>query len=155
MARFKKILVATDFSSGSRSAVLAAVELARQHEAQLTLLHVFEPAYYATADGYPFVTPDDVRRLIAKHTDALAVALREAQAAGASRVDSKLVQGAAASEVVAMAKSGGYDLIAIGTHGRTGLKHALLGSVAEKVVRHARCPVLVVPLAPADEPAAT
>lgn len=144
MARFKKILVPTDFSSHSVAATVLAAELAQRFEAAVTLLHVFEPSYYTAAEGYPFVTPDEVRRVMARHKEALAVAQREAQAAGAQRVDSQLVQGSAASEVVALAKSGSYDLIVMGTHGRTGLKHALMGSVAEKIVRTSPCPVLTV-----------
>jgi nucleotide-binding universal stress UspA family protein len=66
----------------------------------------------------------------------------EAQRAGATAVDTKLLQGAVAPEIVDYAKQGDYDLIVIGTHGHTGLKHALLGSVAERVVRLAPCPVL-------------
>lgn len=63
-----------------------------------------------------------------------------------------LLHGDPATQIVQFAEDEGVDLIVMGTHGRTGLKHLLMGSVAEHVLRHARCPVLVVRLRPAQEP---
>ena len=63
---------------------------------------------------------------------------------GVTRVDRRLLQGAAAVEIVELARSADFDLIVMGTHGRTGLKHVLMGSVAERVLRTAPCPVLTV-----------
>ena len=67
-----------------------------------------------------------------------------ATSSGAVGVEAKLVEGVPFKEIISFARAGNYDLIVMGTHGRSGLKHALLGSVAEKVVRKAPCAVLTV-----------
>jgi nucleotide-binding universal stress UspA family protein len=74
----------------------------------------------------------------------LAKAKVQAESVGALEVGTKLLQGVAWDEIVRFAKTEGFDLIVMGTHGRTGIKHALLGSITEKVVRTASCPVLTV-----------
>jgi nucleotide-binding universal stress UspA family protein len=144
MKPFKKILVPVDFSACSTEAVRAGAELAQRFDAQLVLVHVFEPILYTTSDGYPFLMPGQVEALLADNAKALDRAKQDAASAGAKGVQAQELQGFAASEIVAFAGKGGYDLIVLGTHGRTGLSHALLGSVAEKVVRTAPCPVLIV-----------
>jgi nucleotide-binding universal stress UspA family protein len=144
MKPFKKILVPVDFSACSGEAVHAAAELAQRYDAELAIVHVFEPIMYTTPDGNPFLVPGQVEGLLADYAKALERAKGEAQAAGAKRVRAEELQGFAAPEIVAYATRGGCDLIVIGTHGRTGFKHALLGSVAEKVVRTAPCPVLTI-----------
>jgi nucleotide-binding universal stress UspA family protein len=77
---------------------------------------------------------------------------RDAAQAGAGEVSSSLRQGAPFDEIIANAREGGFDLIVMGTHGGSGLKHVLLGSVAEKVVRKAPCAVLTVRLPQDDDP---
>ena len=144
MTPFKKILVPVDFSGCSAEAVRAGAELAQRFDAELVVVHVFEPILYTTPDGYPFLMPEQIESLLADYAKALERAKLDAQAAGAKRVQVQELQGFAASEIIAHATRGGFDLIVLGTHGRTGIKHALLGSVAEKVVRTAPCPVLTV-----------
>jgi nucleotide-binding universal stress UspA family protein len=90
------------------------------------------------------LTPSQFERLIRELEQYLEASKQEALALGAANVDSQLLQGFAAGEIVAYAKDRHSDLIVIGTHGRTGPKHLLLGSVAERVVRTAQCPVLTV-----------
>jgi glycine betaine transporter len=74
----------------------------------------------------------------------LRIAREQALQAGAANVETKLLQGFAAQEITKLARQGGFDLIVMGTHGRTGVSHLLIGSVAERVVRTAHCPVLTV-----------
>lgn len=144
MKPFQKILVPVDFSACSAEGVRTAADLAQRYGAELVLVHVFEPILYTTPDGYPFLVPGQLESLLAEYATALGKAKKDAEAAGASRVSTRELQGFAASEIANLAKDGHFDLIVIGTHGRTGLKHALMGSVAEKVLRSAPCPVLCV-----------
>ena len=128
------ILFPTDFSAVSRAAGHTAADFARHFGARLHVLHVVPPAF-------------DV--------DMPRTALTEAVAALGPLLapEAAIVAGIAAREVVAYASEHDVDLIVMGTHGRTGVSHALLGSVAEAVVRRAPCPVLTVPAS--TGPAAT
>lgn len=144
MKPFERIVVAVDFSEHSREALRTAVDLACRYQSSLTLVHVYEPAVYALPDGSLLFTPDQFERLIGELERYLEASKEEAMKLGAARVAARLLQGFAAGEIVAFAKDTESDLIVLGTHGRTGPKHLLLGSVAERVVRTASCPVLTV-----------
>jgi nucleotide-binding universal stress UspA family protein len=144
MTPFKKILVPTDFSNCSEQAVRMAADLAQRYDAELCLANVYEPIDYALPTGYPVFLPGQLESLLAEHEKLLGRAVREAEAAGAPRVQSRQLRGVTASELVDFATQGSFDLIVMGTHGRTGLAHALLGSVTEKVIRRAPCPVLTI-----------
>jgi len=144
MKPFKKILVPVDFSACSTEAVRVAVDLSRRYDAKLTLVHVFEPILYTTPEGYPFLVPGQVESLLALYAQALDRARQEAEACGATGVEVRKLQGYPPTEIVDFARKESFDLIVAGTHGRTGIKHALLGSVAEKILRAAPCPVLAV-----------
>jgi len=147
-----RILVATDFSEPSRAALDHAANLAKNLEASLDLLHVWEaPTFVLPGAGMTSVhvstgsgeqTIEEVMRRSA--TEAMDAFVAEARARGVAVRSQKTEQGHPAHTIVEAAKSGEYDLIVIGTHGRTGLPRVLLGSVAENVVRHAHCPVLSV-----------
>jgi nucleotide-binding universal stress UspA family protein len=143
MRAIRKILVPVDFSEPSREALRFACDLARRYEAQVTLLHAYQLPGYAFPEGYLVAGPASVNDLLGLVDKALAEARREAEAEGV-KVETRAVMGVAFAEIVRAAREGGFDLVVMGTHGRTGLKHALLGSVAEKVVRKAPCPVLTV-----------
>lgn len=144
MKPFERILVPVDFSEHSREAVRAAVDLGRRYDASLMLVHVFEPAVYALPDGCVLFTPEQLARLFNELERQLEMARQEAVQLGAARVDILLLEGFAAGEIVDCSRGAKIDLIVMGTHGRTGPKHLLLGSVAERVVRHAPCAVLTV-----------
>lgn len=139
----KKILVPVDFSGPSDKAVHYAKQFAEQFDATLTLLHVVEPIVYPAELGYVPLSPEDLEQ---GRLDGLRKRLTELASGvgGGVKTESLLRLGRSWKEVVDLAKSDDYDLIIVSTHGYTGVKHALLGSVTEKVVRHAPCPVLVV-----------
>ena len=143
----KKILAATDFSAGSADAVDIACDLSKTYGAPLTLLHVVPPATYldyfaaanpqsAAALGYQTAVRDAVRKSWRDEEGRL-------RARGVT-VEFATREGPPALEIAAFAGAGGFDLVVIGTHGRTGLKHVLLGSVAGGGVRHCQVPVLTV-----------
>ena len=144
MATFKKILVPVDFSEPSTLALHAAAALAKDCDASLTIVHVYEPLAIALPEGYQLFSEDQLTRLFEEFHRELAEQRRRAELAGAPRVDTELLHGFAVSEIQNFAQQCGFDLIVMGTHGRRGLSHALLGSVAERVVRLAPCPVLTV-----------
>jgi nucleotide-binding universal stress UspA family protein len=140
--KFKHILAATDFSDFGQAAVGAAVDLAKQNGAALTLVHVVEiPTYaYAGMDvPVDLVTPvaEAARAAMQKALDTVQLQIPSARA--------KLEpSGVPWQRILAVAEQVNADLIVVGTHGRTGLRHALIGSVAERVVRHAHVPVLTI-----------
>jgi universal stress protein A len=138
---FKRILVADDFSTYSRAALDLGLELAGTGTA-LTIAHVVQPMIWFPEAGFDY---NAMRAsLIAEAEKALAAAKENAarRASGAS-IAVELLEGTPWERIVHRAKDGGFDLIIVGTQGRTGIRHALLGSVAERIVRHAPCPVLV------------
>jgi nucleotide-binding universal stress UspA family protein len=141
--RIKSILVPFDFSPPSKKALEYAVTFARQFKARLTLLHVVEPV--ATPDfaaSFPLAMEND--KLMAAAKNELEGAVKSARIPRGI-VEKILVRfGRSFHEIADAARTRKVDLIIISTHGYTGLKHALLGSTTERVVRHAPCPVLVV-----------
>jgi nucleotide-binding universal stress UspA family protein len=140
--RFAKILCPVDFSDASHEALLAAVRLAREFDATLTILHVYSLPVVAVPEMS--LNPAIYDQILKSAEEGLARWTREASQLGAHRVDSAKLEGVPWDVIVKVAREGGADVVILGTHGRTGLRHALLGSVAERVVRHAPCPVLVV-----------
>jgi nucleotide-binding universal stress UspA family protein len=138
------ILVATDFSQASYLALDAAALLAQTMGAQITLLHVFDPAPFAAA-SFPMQPVDLVgnSRELAERIEKGLQELRASRLAKVERVETRLVEHASPAEgICESARQVGADLIVVSTHGRTGLAHLLIGSVAERVVRFAPCPVL-------------
>lgn len=145
MIRFKKILVPTDFSPASKQALPYARELAKLHDAEVLLVHVMELPHYPTLfEGTALVVPpidDSLRAQLKEQLEKLAA---EGTAKGGFPCRAILREGPPTQELLDCAKEEGADLIIIATHGYTGLKHMLLGSTAEQVVRHACCPVLAI-----------
>jgi len=140
---FKKILCAIDFSRGSQQALHTATLLARQLDAELVLTHAWHVPPLGLGD-FPF-PPGASREVADDACRALDVAVAEAQAAGVKRVTSKLLHGAPGPTIVAAAEGDKtIDLLVVGTHGHGRLARVFLGSAADYVVHHARCPVLVV-----------
>jgi universal stress protein A len=140
--QIQNILVAVDFSDYSRAALEHATFLAEKFGATLTLVHSVEPYVYPEDLSAGFTLEEIDARWMQKQREKLE-ALRQTIKKGipASVV---VTMGTAWNRIIGAAKSWSADLIVIGTHGRTGLKHALMGSTAERVARHATCPVLVV-----------
>lgn len=147
LLHLRTVLVPTDFSEHSCKAREYALRLAQQFGSTLVLLHVIEPAYPFPVDGVMHF-PGDLddpslarRPAVEKELGRLAdITARQ----GRVPVRSQVRAGRAYEEITAAARAENADLIVIATHGYTGLKHVVLGSTTERVVRHAPCPVLVV-----------
>ncbi|MFH1302296.1 MAG: universal stress protein [Planctomycetota bacterium] len=145
MLEIKRILVPTDFSEFGEQALLYGCELAKKFNSELHLLNVVQDAVAMFPE--PNMMGTSMNDLVAD-MQALARKQLERMPDLPGTEDLKVVRevrvGPAFLEIVRYAKKSDIDLIVIGTHGRTGIKHMLLGSVAEKVVRKAPCPVLTV-----------
>lgn len=140
-----RILVPVDFSSLSKKALEYAKQLAMHLGADLTLLHVLEPEIPPTFDGYMISAPLVTAPMSgASEKRELKTLVNSAHSAGIRQVHSTIRQGLPSHEIVDAAKDLNVDLIVLGTHGYTGWKHFCIGSTAERVVRAAHCPVLVV-----------
>jgi universal stress protein A len=136
MRHFTDILCAVDFDKNSLAAVPVAAELARDHDAALYLLHVVE------LPPGPEVALSFGRMEDAARTRLERISHQKLKAG--TRYELLVVTGDAAGEVLQAATRLGIDLIVMATHGRKGLRRLVLGSVAERVVREAPCPVLTV-----------
>jgi nucleotide-binding universal stress UspA family protein len=145
MKLYRRVLHPTDFSKASRRAFDHAVALAKKERAELLLLHVMMPPTPFVGNGY--VSPKTYEDLeaAALHSaeSQMKTALAKAKKAG-GRVTAILSEGVPFEQIVRTAKSKRADLIVIGTHGRTGFSRLFLGSVAERVIQLAPCPVLTV-----------
>lgn len=128
MLRAPTILYPTDFSSYSNQAYLHAVALAETHRATMTVVYVAQPE------------PSGEHEFWRGQLDQIR------PANPAIKCNHVFLEGDPATEIVRFAREGGFELIVMGTHGRTGVERQLLGSVAEKVLRDAPCSVLVVKL---------
>ncbi len=149
MATFNKILVATDFSEDSQRAISYAEELARKFSAEVIVLHVDQPL--APVMVSPELGPaldmgamsriaEEQRLLAQRELDKTVTRFRD----DGLKARSQLKVGSPFLEIISAAQAEGADLIVLGTHGRSGLAHVLLGSVAERVVQKSPCPVLTI-----------
>lgn len=149
MIQLQRILVPVDFSEKSERALDYAIELAKKVGARITLVHAYEIPVYGFTDATLVATPDLAARLsdaAQKTLDALVESRRDRGVP----MQAVLRNGVAWEEIAAVAKESQADLIVIGTRGRRGLARALLGSVAESVIRTSDVPVLTLH-APAEE----
>jgi len=143
---FARILVPTDFSPPSDAALATAKALAAQFGAAIHVMYVLHDPYATAAyasDVYGYLPPglkESWHREAQRHLDALLAPADQ----GPFRVTSDVVFGSPAKGIVDYARDHAINLIVMGTHGRGGVAHLLLGSVAERVVRTAECPVLTV-----------
>jgi nucleotide-binding universal stress UspA family protein len=141
-----KILVPTDFSNYSEHAMQYALALSQKFDSELHLLNVLQDLTGLSPEGGLLLSSpsfveefrESAERALNKITDSAPVKTLE------KPVVSKIREGQPFLEIIRYARDESVDLIVMGTHGRTGLSHVLLGSVAEKVVRKAGCPVLTV-----------
>lgn len=151
MIEIRRILCPIDFSDFSRRALDHAVAIAKWYDSTITLLHVspiVPLAAYAPGSG---VVPS--ANLTPEEREALLASMKQLAATAASpdvRFDYKLAEGGTAAQIVNAAETLSNDLIVLGTHGRSGFERMLLGSVTEKVLRKAPCPVLTVPRSAPD-----
>ncbi len=139
---YKQILIAVDGSETSRLALDDALQLAREQGAKVLLLHVYEPIISSSTHGVVDLT----EAIRSEGEKIAAVALEEARKAGVE-ARNRVVDAAGrrvASVIVEEANAADADLIVLGTHGRRGLEHLVLGSVAEGVARRAAVPVLLI-----------
>jgi nucleotide-binding universal stress UspA family protein len=141
---FKKIMVATDGSELVKRAIDTAIDIARQNEAKLYAVYVISMGFFS------MTLPTDEQwkmafqqRLMTEGKEATAYVENAGRAANV-RVESVVLRGSPADEIIGFAEREYIDLIVMGTQGVTGIKKFLLGSVAENVVRHSKKPVLVV-----------
>jgi nucleotide-binding universal stress UspA family protein len=142
--RIRRILAPTDFSECSRAGFDYALQLARDFKAELRLVHVINPHAYPFGDKYVALDPAQLMR---ETEHAAQKRMRSMAARAKTRYSVRVIHGSPAIQIRNAANED-VDLIVISTHGRTGLGHILIGSVAEHVVRYAHCPVLVIPSRP-------
>lgn len=147
--QIRRILVPTDFSDTADAALAVSIEVARAFRAEVELLHVTQTTMLLPPPldliSFPSLVPD----LQVRVQENLEQRAARVQAAGLS-VTTATLEGAPHVEIVRYANETGAGMIVMGTHGRGGLAHAVMGSVAERVLHRARCPVLVVPVRAAD-----
>lgn len=147
MSFTQKIVAPTDFSQASALALDAAALLAKQFGAEVHLLYVYDPTLlsplYVVPGAAALAAPTQEPREFEEGVLRELKRLRDERLAGVGKVELVIKQHTSAAEgIVAYAGEASADLIVLSTHGRTGLSHLLIGSVAERVVRHAPCPVL-------------
>lgn len=145
MVTIRRILVPTDFGDCSTPALRYAVELAEKFGAELVLLHVVQDLSLAMPDAVmptPIPGPDLGQLIEAGKSGLASLIERENLARLNPRTEVRV--GSPVAEIVAAAGDLKADLLCVGTHGRTGLAHLLLGSQAERIIREAPCPVLTV-----------
>jgi nucleotide-binding universal stress UspA family protein len=140
-ASIKRIMVPTDFTDFSKRAMEYAKMIAKKLNADLLLVHVIEPFTYSVTDTIQVVDHYAALKAIA---EPLMESLEKKALKEKLKVSTAVLRGTPYLEIIKKARQSGADMIVMGTHGRTGVTHLLMGSVAERVVRMAHCPVLTV-----------
>lgn len=138
------IVCAIDFSEPSNAALTHAIGLAKRLGAKVVAVHAWQLPVYAVPDGVAVFGPEVVAEITEGLQKQLAKTL-EAHRADGVTLEGKLVAGAPVEAVLEVSKDLGAEYVVIGTHGRTGVARMVLGSVAERMVRLSRVPVVVVP----------
>lgn len=151
MVEVKRILFPTDFSPCAESAMEYAGDLANHYQAELVLLHVvYDPSLEVPEFGMGLAFPGFIEEIPKHRREAMSAAkeslikLSDRLPAGLVSVEYHVQFGQPFLEILKFSNEHSIDLIVVGTHGRTGLSHVLLGSVAERVIQKANCPVLTV-----------
>ncbi|MFN3530915.1 MAG: universal stress protein [Candidatus Brocadia sp.] len=143
MINIKNILCPIDYSVYSEMALKYAIEFAEKYEAKLYLMHVLDIRVYDISDPDLYNVSIVDTETIEKLRERLLRCVNE-DTKGRIPVEAIIIQGVPFAEIIKASRDYKIDLIVLGTHGRTGLSHAIMGSVAEKVVRKAPCPVLTI-----------
>lgn len=138
----RRVVVPTDFSEESQKALVYAVALAQKFDASIELVFVVEPVSFFTGLDQTLLTVSNEEAAEAARKKLIKMA--QNAGGGELHLNPKVRIGKPYLEICALAREYNADLIIISTHGYTGVKHTVLGSVAERVVRHAPCPVLIV-----------
>jgi nucleotide-binding universal stress UspA family protein len=146
--RMKTILVPVDFSSCSREGLRYAIAFANEFGAKITLLHATYLGYVYSCEGTAIYDIPGLQKAAMKAAERKMRELVRSLDFGAVKFETAFTDGSPVVDICAFAKNHDVDLIITSTHGFTGFTHVLIGSVAEQVVRHAPCPVLVVPSHP-------
>jgi universal stress protein A len=145
MLPFKKIMSPTDFSEPSDIALGAAIELAEHFSSQLLLVHVVAPLSVApTMTGHSAISFSEIMDEMRSSTDNLLNHMVENKIPDHIKARSQMLEGVPAEEISRYAKEENVDLIVISSHGKSGWKRLMFGSVTDKVMRIAGCPVLIV-----------
>ncbi len=146
MPMYSKILVPVDFSSHSRAALVHALELASHFDASVDVLHVAEIPVFRTDPSIATAGGAQTLRdyALADANGELQAFLESSNAGARAKLSRHVETGKPRDVILEHARRGSYDLIVMGTQGRTGRAHSLAGSVAESIVRMAPCPVLTV-----------
>jgi nucleotide-binding universal stress UspA family protein len=146
---FRRILVPVDYSDHSLASVMAAVELAAKVGATVDIVHVWDRPTYIS-DGVMVRRQGEEQKsladLIRENAESdMNQFLTRLKLPEGVKVNHRMCTGEPAARLVEEARTGGYDLIVVGTHGRAGVLHLLLGSTAERLIRTSPVPVLVIP----------
>jgi nucleotide-binding universal stress UspA family protein len=144
----KTILVPVDFSSCSREGLRYAIGFAKEFRAKIILVHVTYLGYIYSSEGTAIYDIPALQEAARKKAERQMREIVRSINFGGVKFETVLTEGSPVLDICAFAKDRGVDLIITSTHGLTGLKHVLIGSIAEQVVRHASCSVLVVPSHP-------
>jgi nucleotide-binding universal stress UspA family protein len=142
MTIVKNILVPVDLSEHSLPALDVAIDLSLVHHAGITLLYVHETAAFELPEGLVENMPSELDRIYDQVGRGLSRLERKARSAGVARVEKRILQGPVVNAIVRFSE--GFDFVVLCTHGRTGLERFVMGSVAQKVLELASCPVIVV-----------
>jgi nucleotide-binding universal stress UspA family protein len=143
MPTIKRILAPIDFSEVSNRSLDYAVDLAAQIKAAVSVVHVYEIPVYGFPDG-AIITPPDVAANLADRAQKSLDAAVAAHKDRGVEISGTLTNGSPREEILRLAKEGNADLIVMGTHGRRGIPRALMGIVAERVLRTSETPVLTI-----------
>ena len=144
MRTIRKILHPTDFSKGADAATELAIEMAHTFSAELTVVYVYAGPVYKGPFGYGYALQPELTQRLKEDAERALEQIRQRVTKAGIRNRMLAVEGIASEAIVAEAETRDMDLIVMGTHGRTGFRHLLLGSVAERVLRTAQVPVLTV-----------
>ena len=146
MKPFEKILTAIDFSESSDFAFEYALTLARQFEAELTIMHVINEPVDLRGFYVPHISFEQLEKEIEEGAEKMMEKFCQTKMGDFTRYTTAVVAGIPYEEILRKAEETGASLIVLGTHGRTGIDHLIFGSTAERVVRSAACPVLTIRL---------
>lgn len=147
-SRYKRILVPIDFSACSREGLQYAIGFAKEFEARIILVHATYLGYIYSSEGTAIYDVPGLQKATRRNAERQMRKLVRAAKFGEVKFEAIFTEGSPVLDICAVAKNHDADLIMTSTHGLTGFEHVLIGSIAERVVRHAPCSVLVVPSHP-------